>query len=356
MNKPLFWVKYDTIQLQSICEKGVIVMKFLHVRSLRTIFLAAAVCVLGFFFAYLSMGMRENSNPSTSATTSPLPTLDLEIKNESDSPLEEQETPSEDSETPNEEPSADHTSNAVANYYIRLTRGLSSSDSELQLELPIELKASVEYRGKDNNVTFREESDIAAVLGLLQKAQRLPDDTTIISISSSHDVTLTLPYSDGYGNLYIFEGYPDGSKKAVTLIQDNSNHLYQTKSAVAERLYDLLKPVESSLDAERLNIYSSRNYSKSILQAQSINKKDYDLIVDILNSLEKCGSSLDLDDPDYLITLLPSNSVSEKDYCFLWMDEKELKIAFADDSFTVYRSTDVTSAQMKKWIKSNSVK
>ncbi len=335
------------------CEKGVICMKFLHIRSLRTIFLAIGICVFGFFLAYLSVGSNDAPNESTS--TSPLPTLDLELKNEDTPPAEEQEPPATE-ENPSEEPAKENISNDVANYYIRLTRGLSSSDTQLLLQLPAELKASVEYRGQDNTVIFREENDINAVLDLLQNAERLPDETTIISMSSSHDVTLTLPYSDGYGNLYIFEGYPNGSKKAVTLIQDNSNHLYQAKAATAEKLYDLLKPVEDNLDAERLNVYSSRNYAKSILQAQSTNKKDYALIVDILNSLEKCGSSLDLDEPDYLITLLPSNSVSEKDYCFLWLDDKELKIAFADDSFTVYRSTDVTSSQIKKWIKANSVK
>ena len=143
---------------------------------------------------------------------------------------------------------------------------------------------------------------------------------------------------------------------AVTLIQDNSNHLYQAKASVAGKLYDLLKPIETSLDAERLNVYTTRDYTKSILKAQSTNKEDYDLIVEILNSLEKSGSSLDLDSPDYLITLLPSNSVAESDYCYIWLDEKELKVAFADDSITVYRSTDVTSSQMKKWIKNNAVK
>lgn len=329
-------------------------MKFLHVRSLRTIFLAVGICVMGFLFAYLSAGPISNNDVPTSAPTESLPTLDLEVE----TPQEDTEVPPEEespSETPTEEP-ADLPDNTVANYYIRLARGLSSSDSELQLELPSELKASVEYRGKDNNVTYREESDISSILELLQKAQRLPDETTIVSMSSSHDVTLTLPYSDGYGNLYIFEGYPNGAKKAVTLIQDNSNHLYQAKASVAGKLYDLLKPIETSLDAERLNVYTTRDYTKSILKAQSTNKEDYDLIVEILNSLEKSGSSLDLDSPDYLITLLPSNSVAENDYCYLWLDEKELKVAFADDSITVYRSTDVTSSQMKKWIKNNAVK
>ena len=329
-------------------------MKFLHIRSLRTIFLAVGISLLGFFFAYLSIGVLENSNPSTPAPETSLPTLDLEIKAEDEGSVEEPEPPSD--EIPSEENAPENNSNQIANYYIRLNRGLSSSDSELLLKLPVELKASVEYRGQDNNVTFREENDISAVLNLLQKAQRLPDETTIISMSSSHDVTLTLPYSDGYGNLYIFEGYPDGTKKAVTLIQDNSNHLYQAKPAVAEKLYDLLKPVEDHLEAERLNVYSARDYTRGILKAQSTDKNDFALIVDVLNSLEKNGSSLDLDSPDYLITLLPSNSVSEKDYCYLWLDEKELRIAFADDSFTVYRSTDVTSSQIKKWIKANYVK
>ncbi len=328
-------------------------MKFLHVRSLRTIFLAIGICVLGFFFAYLSAGSVKTEERPASVPSESLPTLDLEVENppaESETSITEEE-PSEEADEPDT-----NDNNTAANYYIRLTRGLSASDSELQLELPSELKASVEYRGKENNVTYAEESDISAILELLQKAQRLPDETTIVSMSSSHDVTLTLPYADGYGNLYIFEGYPNGAKKAVTLIQDNSNHLYQTKASVANKLYDLLKPIETSLDAERLNVYTTRDYTKSILKAQSTNKNNYGLIIDMLNSLEKSGSSLDLDSPDYLITLLPSNSVAENDYCYLWLDEKELKVAFADDSITVYRSTDVTSSQMKKWIRDNSVK
>ena len=322
-------------------------MKFLHVRSLRTIFLAVGICILGFLLSYLSAGPAPSHDSSTPSESHP--TLDLEVE----TPQEKEEVPP--PETPTEE-NTTTPNQSVANYYIRLTRGLSSSDSELLLELPPELKASVEYRGKDNNITYREEGDISAILELLQKAQRLPDDTTIVSMSSSHDVTLTLPYSDGYGNLYIFEGYPNGAKKAVTLIQDNSNHLYQAKAVVASKLYDLLKPIETSLDAERLNVYTTRDYTKSILKAQSTNKEDYVLIIDMLNSLEKSGSSLDLDSPDYLITLLPSNSVAESDYCYIWLDDKELKVAFADDSVTVYRSTDVTSSQMKKWIKNNAVK
>lgn len=329
-------------------------MKFLHVRSLRTIFLAVGICVLGFFFAYLSAGSTQSTDLPTSAEKDPLPTLDLEVENpQEDSALPE--TEAENPESPAEE-SEEAPKNTVANYYIRLTRGLSSSDSELQLDMPSELKASVEYRGKENNVTYRDETQITTILDLLQKAQRLPDETTIVSMSSSHDVTLTLPYTDGYGNLYIFEGYPNGAKKAVTLIQDNSNHLYQAKGSVASKLYDLLKPIETDLDAERLNVYTTRDYTKSILKAQSTDQEDYELIIEMLNSLEKSGSSLDLDSPDYLITLLPSNSVAENDYCYLWLDEKELKVAFADDSLTVYRSTDVTSSQMKKWIKNNAVK
>jgi hypothetical protein len=76
----------------------------------------------------------------------------------------------------------------------------------------------------------------------------------------------------------------------------------------------------------------------------------------MLNSLEKRGSSLDKSSPDYLMTLLPSNSVQESDYCYLWLDEKNVYIAFADDSITVYEATDVTSSQMKKWVKEHKVK
>lgn len=324
-------------------------LPFLHSRPLRHIGLAVGICVLGFFFTYLSGGML--SQPQNQASASPgteemIPALELE--NESGIINTENEA---EEETPSEESAP-----TAANYYVRLNRGLSSSEEELLLDVPSQLKAAVEYRGQNRSSTLTEEDEIKQIVDLLQKAKRLPDESELVSVSSSRSVSLALPYSDGYGDLYIFEGYVDGAKKAVTLIQDNSNHLYQTKAAVASQLYDLLKPVETSLNAERLNVYSTRDYTKSILQAQSTNKENFALIVDILNSLEKSGSSLDLDSPDYLITLLPSNSVAENDYCYLWLDEKELKVAFADDSIPVYRSTDVTSSQMKKWIRENSVK
>ncbi|MBQ8598688.1 MAG: hypothetical protein IJ411_01030 [Oscillospiraceae bacterium] len=327
-------------------------LPFLHSRPLRHMGLAVGICVLGFFFTYLSGGMLSQPQDDTPVSSSP--------GTEESSPILEVETEGEESEagTEGEEetPSEESVPTSAANYYVRLSRGLSSSEEELLLDAPSQLKAAVEYRGQNRSSTLTEDNEITQILDLLQKAKRLPDESEIVSVSSSRSVSLTLPYADGYGDLYIFEGYVDGAKKAVTLIQDNSNHLYQTKAAVASQLYDLLKPVETSLNAERLNVYSTRDYTKSILQAQSTNKEDFALIVDILNSLEKSGSSLDLDSPDYLITLLPSNSVAENDYCYLWLDEKELKVAFADDSITVYRSTDVTSSQMKKWIRENSVK
>lgn len=325
--------------------------KFLHSRPLRHISLAVGICVLGFFFTYLSGGMLSQPQDATPASpiTEENPPV-LEVEAEDDNSTKSDELPKE------EVPVEEAVQTAGANYYVRLSRGLSSSEEELLLETPSQLKASVEYRGQNCSSTLTEKEEISQILDLIQKAKRLSDDSEIISVSSSRSVSLTLPYTDGYGNLYIFEGYVDGAKKAVTLIQDNSNHLYQCKITVTNQLYDLLKPVETSLNAERLNVYSTRDYTKSILQAQSTNQEDFALIIDILNSLEKSGSSLDLDSPDYLITLLPTNSVSENDYCYLWLDEKELKIAFADDSITVYRSTDVTSSQMKKWIKNNAVK
>lgn len=318
-------------------------MKLLHVKSLRHIFLAAGICIFGFLLAYLSGGMAAldtagslTSNTQTENSVSELP----EKETEADDPASETES----------------SSSEMANYHIRLTRGLSSSDEELLLTLPVELKTSVDYRGKTSSLTLTDSAEIEELLNLLQKAKRLPDDTTILSTSSSHAVSLTLPYTDGFGNLYVFEGYSDSSSKTMTYIQDNSNHLYETKSEVIDRLYDLIKPVETSLNAERLNVYSTRNYEKNILQAQSSKEEDYALLLSVLNSLEKQGSSLDLDAPDYMITLLPTNSVSENDYCYLWLDEKQLRIAFADDSITVYQSTEVTSSQMKKWIKEHSIK
>lgn len=326
-------------------------MKILHVKSLRTITLAAGICVLGFLLAYLSGGLigeEPQNRPSTS-----LPTVDLEVG--SPSAPEESEENSEE-ETPAEEIPDEQPKNTAANYYVRLNRGLSSSAEELLLEQPSQLKTSLEYRGKNTTEILRDEAEISKILSLLSGAKRLSADTEVISTSTSHDVTLTLPYADGFGNLYIFEGYPDGAKKAVTLIQDNQNNLYQAKNTVANQLYDLLKPVETSLDAERINIYGGRNYEKGSLQAQIKDKKEYALILNMLNSLEKRGSSLDKSSPDYLMTLLPSNSVQESDYCYLWLDEKNVYIAFADDSITVYEATDVTSSQMKKWVKEHKVK
>ena len=52
-------------------------MKILHVKSLRTITLAAGICVLGFLLAYLSGGLigeEPQNQPSAS-----LPTVDLEV-------------------------------------------------------------------------------------------------------------------------------------------------------------------------------------------------------------------------------------------------------------------------------------
>ena len=332
-------------------------MKLLHVRSLRNITMAAGICLFGFLLAYLSGGMlaekAEESQPVGSQTV-----LEQEAaeSDDSETATEEENAESEtEAETETEE-STEPVKTSAANYYIRLNSGLSSDETKLVLTPPSQLKASVEYRGQTCTKLFTDAADIEELLALLQNAVRLADDTEVVSTSSSRAVTLTLPYAEGFGNLYVFEGYPNNAKKAVTLIQDNANNLYQAKSTVVDQLFDLVKPVETSLEAERLNIYTTRNYEKSILKAQSKNKDDYALILSILNSLEKCGSSLDLDSPDYLITLLPSNSVQEDDYCYLWLDEKYVKIAFADDDITVYRSTEVTSSQMKKWIKSNGVK
>ncbi|MGN0664155.1 MAG: hypothetical protein ACI4L5_03685 [Negativibacillus sp.] len=315
-------------------------MKLLHNKSFRTVTMAAGICIFGFLLTYLSSAIRSDQSQNTVAP----PSLPTENTVSSGNSVNTEET--EDSKN----------QNGVANYYIRLTRGLSSSEDALILTVPSQLKASVEYRGETYTSILTEEEKIQQLLDPLQNSALLPDETTVVSTSSSRAVSLILPYSDGFGNLYVFEGYPNGSKKAVTLIQDNKNHLYQAKADVASRLFDLVKPMETSLDAERLNIYSTRDYTKSILQAQSNKESDYSLLLSVLNSLEKQGSSLDLDSPDYLITLLPSNSVQETDYCYLWLDEKQLKISFADDPIPVYRSTDVTSSQMKQWIKEHSVK
>ena len=318
-------------------------MKVLHHKSTRNIAIVTAVCIIGFLLAYLSGGMLMAQDKPEESTT-PLPE---EVVMETP---QEEETPSEENETP----AVNNTS--AANYYVRLTRGLSSSEEKLVLEQPIQLKASVEYRGKVSEKTMLHAEEIDAILSLLQNSERLPDDTKIVSISGSHDVSLILPYLDGYGNLYVFEGYPNGAKKSVTLIQDNSNHLYQCKASVIDKLYDMLKPVETSLNAERVSVYSCRDYEKGSLKAQCKDKAEFELLLTMLNSLEKQGSSLDLDDPDYIISLLPENSVTEDNYCYLWLDGKQLKVAFVEDSITVYESTEVTSSQMKKWVKEFGVK
>ncbi len=315
-------------------------MKVLHVRSLRNIVVAMGICLMGFLLTYLSGGILTlpEEKPAAPVTT---PSVNLEVQ---------------DPDAPPAVPEMEEELTSAANYYVRLNRGLSSSQEELLLTAPSQLKVKLEYRSKEQVTILKEEKEIEEILSLIQKAKRLPDDTKLISMSSSHEVSLTLPYSDGFGDVYVFQGYTNGGKKLLTLIQDNENHLYEAKSSVADQLYDLLKPVESSLDAERLNIYGTRDYDKGSLKAQIKGTKNYALLLSVLNSLEKSGSSLDLDSPDYLITLLPSNSVQEKDYCYLWLDEKQVRIAFADDNITVYRSTEVGSSQMKKWIKEFAVK
>lgn len=318
-------------------------MKVLHNKSTRNIIMAVAICIFGFLMAYLSGGMMLGNDTQPQQPTPPA---------QEETPVEtpEENTPSEVPETP----AVDNT--AAANYYVRLTRGLSSSEEKLVLENPIQLKTSVEYRGKVSEKTLINSEEIESILSLLQNAERLPEDTTIISTSASHDVSLILPYMDGYGNLYVFEGYPNAAKKSVTLIQDNSNHLYQCKADVINKLYDMIKPVETSLNAERVSVYGCRGYDKGSLKAQCKDKEEFDLLLNMLNSLEKQGSSLDLDDPDYIISLLPENSVTEDNFCYLWTDSKQLKVAFVEDSITVYESTEVTSSQMKKWVKEFAVK
>ena len=317
-------------------------MKVLHHKSTRNIVMVISICLLGFFMAYLSGGMMLTEEKES------LPAPSVQEETPTETP--EEEIPSEVPEVP----AADNT--AAANYYVRLTRGLSSSEEKLVLENPIQLKTAVEYRGKVHEKTLMSSEDIEEILTLLQNAERLPDDTNVISTSGSHDISLILPYVDGYGNLYVFEAYPNAAKKSVTLIQDNSNRLYQCKADVIDKLYDMIKPVESSLHAERVSVYGCRGYEKGSLKAQCKDKAEFDLLLTMLNSLEKQGSSLDLDDPDYIISLLPENSVTEDNYCYLWLDGKQLKAAFVDDSITVYESTEVTSSQMKKWVKEFSVK
>lgn len=311
-------------------------IKILHSRPLRHRFLTVGICVLGFFFTYLSGGFIND-------TATNLPDQ-KELPETPVSPVQEETLSSNTSSAP------------VANYSIRLERGLSESEEILLLKLPAQMKTSMEYRGKEVTATWTEESDILDLLNRIQKAERLPDQTEILSLSTSRSITFTLPYPDGYGNLYIFEGFVNGAKKAATIIQDNRNCLYSCNASVVSQLYDTLKPIETSLNAEKINVYSCRDYNKSILQAQCTQEEETQLLLDILNSLEKVGSSLDLSAPSYLIALLPSNSVSESEYCYVWTDEKQVKIAFADDSLTVYRSSAVTSSQMKKWIKEHSVK
>ena len=131
-------------------------MKILHVKSLRTITLAAGICVLGFLLAYLSGGLigeEPQNQPSTS-----LPTVDLEVG--SPSVPEESEENSEE-ETPAEEIPEEQPKNTAANYYVRLNRGLSSSAEELLLEQPSQLKTSLEYRGKNTTEILRDEAESA---------------------------------------------------------------------------------------------------------------------------------------------------------------------------------------------------
>ncbi len=325
-------------------------MKILHVRSLRTIFLVVCICFFGFMIAYLSGGSVEKpeEEPSVPVVTPP---VNLEVQEpEEETPTEPTDDEAEEiPEEQEEEPADDVTS--AANYYVRLTRGLSSSEDMLVLTAPSQLKTKLEYRSKEQTAILKDGEKINEILAIIQDAKRLDKDAKIISTSGSHDVSLTLPYKDGFGDIFVFQGYVDGSKKAVTIIQDNMNKLYQAKSDVADRLYDLLKPVETRLDAERLNVYAARDYDKGSLKAQVKGNKNYDIILSVLNSLEKSGSSVDLDAPDYILSLLPSNSVQEQDYFYMWLDGKQVKIAFADDKMTVYESTEVSSKEMKKWIK-----
>lgn len=322
-------------------------MKNLSVKSLKPVHLRIAALALILFVILISLfscGKDDEKEISEENPSLSLPAQSDELSSNKDTSSEKQEVPA---ETP---------SNSAFNYYVRLTRGLSSDENKLVLTVPSQLKASVDYRGEKFSSVISDEAQISSITSLLQNAKKIPDDSTIISTSSARAVSLTLPYSDGFGNLYIFEAFLNNSNKTVTIIQDNLSNLYEAKNSVANSIFDLVKPKETSLNAERLNIYSSKNFEKNILKAQSKNSDDFELILNLVNSLDYFGSSLDLDSPDYLITLLPPNSVQEDNFCYLWLDEKYAKIAFAEDDIAVYSSNQVTSAQVKKWIKNNSVK
>jgi len=313
-------------------------MDYLRNKRFRHIALGVAICLLGFLLAYFSGGLL----PRQEATPQPA---------EPSSPVEPAPAPEEPADSP-EEPVLD----GGVNYYVRLNRGLSSAEEALVLTTPVELRASVEYRGQNCERIVSDAQALEDLLAPLQNAPRLEEEAQLLSTSSSRAVSLTLPYSDGCGSLYIFSATVDGGKKPVTVVQDNVNRLYQCKAAVVDQLYDLVKPVETSLDAERLSLYGGRNYEKGSLLAQTKEPEAFELILSTINSLEKQGSSLDLPSPDYLLCLLPHNSVSEKDYAYLWVSEKQLLIAFADDSSTVYRSTNVSASQLKRWVKDYKVK
>ena len=325
-------------------------MKNVSLKSLKTlkpVHLRIAALVLILFVILISLfscGKDDEKEVSNENSSVSLPAQSENISSNKENFSEDEENPKENS------------SSSAVNYYVRLNRGLSSDNNKLVLTSPSQLKTSVDYRGKNFSSTISDEKQISQIISLLQNAKKIPDDSTIVSTSSARSVSLTLPYSDGFGNLYVFEAFLDSSNKTVTIIQDNLSNLYEAKNSVASSIFDLVKPKETSLNAERLNIYSSKNFEKNILKAQSKNSEDFEMILNLVNSLDYFGSSLDLDSPDYLITLLPPNSVQEDNFCYLWLDEKYVKIAFAEDDIAVYSSNQVTSSQIKKWIKNNSVK
>lgn len=243
-----------------------------------------------------------------------------------------------------------------ANYYVKRTQGLSREEDRLVLEPPLELKTSVEYLTQEPSVLLHQDKkEIEKVTQLLHNAKRIPDDSKVIALSNSHPVTLTLSYGDGYGNLYVFLGYSEQCKKPVTLIQDNLNRLYQTKESVSQTLFELAKPTITTLNAKKVNIYTTKHLRKKTLHAQIIEEEDCKPFLTMLNSLKKEGRSDDLSAPDYLVCIIENGKFEEEERWYLWLHEKEVLMAFASDPSTIYRADELTSRSLKRQIKKYAV-
>ena len=304
-------------------------MKYLHCKSYRHFFSLLFTCAVGLGFMYLMAGPVPEAQPPRPVIKPEPPPAEVPL------PL----PPDED----------------TIRYHTQLTHSLSKDEDKLVLDLPLRIAAKAEYvRDEAFSVLLTEQVEKEAVLAVLQQAKRLPEETSVLSTSDFHPVTLTLFYQEGYGSLYIFGGYIRGNKKPVTLIQDNANRLYQADEAAAEKLFQLVRPEIRSLGVSRLNIYNTKHFRKNSLLAQISEEKGFEPFLLMVNSLEKQGVP-DLGAPDYLVTGVGSGPDAEEMF-FLWTDEKQVLLSFADEPSVIYKSQGLTSKAFKKLVKTYSVK